>query len=533
MKKKRRDDFSRSVQEDLARQVGFVCSNPECRAATLGPASDDKASSTGVAAHICAAAIGGPRYCAEQTAEERSSQSNGRWVCHSCSRLIDNDPLAFNKELLRRWKVQAVQAAAKQHGSRVLTDKDVQEQMVSVLSALPTSMSLKALSNTHAAVELLLEQLDPRLQFKVTHGPTGSRYQIFAKETVHLQMKVVPEDLAKAQADWSAFIENGRKTVFKVKSLAFDGSKAMERVLSTCGPGMLAILPEGMKLTLRLVATKSPKKQLAIGDALLTQGTKRYELTSALFNGLMPVSIRGMLLSPSDEKPQLTMDVNYSKWQGVDLRLLSEFDSVLEFFEALSSSKDMTLEFHKDGKCVSEIVNIQKLQEYVAFHLKWLHYVEMGRRLCQHYGLSIPYSTEHVVSHAEYQHLSETLEIVEGRQNSKRAKVKPIQLTVNLTTPLHISPEGLLLRLDGNIQNEESAVCRLFDYEIEMPPLRAEVEGRGYVDVPGHYKSKDVAKFTLPMEQGSKLRVFYEDPMSDLLVRKACDESAPPVQYLD
>ena len=58
-----RDDFSISTKALLANRVGLRCSNPNCRKLTCG-ANDDlsKITNIGVAAHICAAAKGGPRY---------------------------------------------------------------------------------------------------------------------------------------------------------------------------------------------------------------------------------------------------------------------------------------------------------------------------------------------------------------------------------------------------------------------------------------------------------------------------------------
>src|ERR1700741_3114892 len=55
-----RDDFTKPVMEALARRDGFRCSNPRCRAATVGPApSEDLFTNNGVAAHITAASDGG------------------------------------------------------------------------------------------------------------------------------------------------------------------------------------------------------------------------------------------------------------------------------------------------------------------------------------------------------------------------------------------------------------------------------------------------------------------------------------------
>lgn len=61
----------------------------------------------GVAAHICAASPGGPRYDAAQTTEERRTKENGIWLCQNCGRLVDADPNSFPVEKLTKWKRDA------------------------------------------------------------------------------------------------------------------------------------------------------------------------------------------------------------------------------------------------------------------------------------------------------------------------------------------------------------------------------------------------------------------------------------------
>ena len=107
-----RDDFTKDTRDLLARRVGFLCSNPTCRRSTSGPHSDpNKATNIGVAAHICAAAPGGPRYNAEMTPAERSSVNNGIWLCQTCSTLIDRDEKKYTVEVLTEWKKNAELAA--------------------------------------------------------------------------------------------------------------------------------------------------------------------------------------------------------------------------------------------------------------------------------------------------------------------------------------------------------------------------------------------------------------------------------------
>ncbi len=103
-----RDDFSQSTKDTLARRVNFLCSNPDCPLATVGPHSDpEKAVNKGVAAHITAAAPGGKRYDASLTPEQRNSADNGIWLCQNCAKLIDSDEARFRVDLLREWKVIA------------------------------------------------------------------------------------------------------------------------------------------------------------------------------------------------------------------------------------------------------------------------------------------------------------------------------------------------------------------------------------------------------------------------------------------
>lgn len=101
----KRDEFSDKTKTLLANRVCGRCSNPNCRKPTLGANTDpNKPTNIGVAAHICAAAPGGPRYDSAMTEEKRKSSENGIWLCQSCAKLIDSDPIRYSKDLLKAWK---------------------------------------------------------------------------------------------------------------------------------------------------------------------------------------------------------------------------------------------------------------------------------------------------------------------------------------------------------------------------------------------------------------------------------------------
>lgn len=100
-----RDEFSNTTKDILAKRVGFLCSNPNCRKPTVG--SNELPSKTtliGIAAHITAASKGGPRFDASISNESRRDIENGIWLCCNCATLIDKDPEKYANELLREWK---------------------------------------------------------------------------------------------------------------------------------------------------------------------------------------------------------------------------------------------------------------------------------------------------------------------------------------------------------------------------------------------------------------------------------------------
>jgi hypothetical protein len=100
-----RDDFSKPTIAKLAARAGHLCSNPECRKPTIGPAAGHEGFIiVGVAGHITAASLGGPRFDPTLSHEQRRHQSNGIWVCEVCGKLIDSDVNHFTVELLRGWK---------------------------------------------------------------------------------------------------------------------------------------------------------------------------------------------------------------------------------------------------------------------------------------------------------------------------------------------------------------------------------------------------------------------------------------------
>jgi hypothetical protein len=107
-----RDDFSEEVKRTIANRVNNRCSKPDCSIPTSGPQLDPaKSLNIGVAAHITAASIGGPRYDGSLSPPQRKHPTNGIWLCQNHAKLVDNDEECFPERLLRRWKESAETSA--------------------------------------------------------------------------------------------------------------------------------------------------------------------------------------------------------------------------------------------------------------------------------------------------------------------------------------------------------------------------------------------------------------------------------------
>lgn len=98
-------NFSKKTVDTLAKRAAYRCSNPDCRALTVGPNDEhDKATVIGEAAHIFAARPDGPRFKAEMTDAARGEITNGIWLCRNCHRKVDQNSGQFTSDLLFAWR---------------------------------------------------------------------------------------------------------------------------------------------------------------------------------------------------------------------------------------------------------------------------------------------------------------------------------------------------------------------------------------------------------------------------------------------
>ena len=122
-----RDDFTETTKKLLAKRAGGKCSM--CQCPTWGPHDKpDKDTSIGEAAHIAAAASGGPRYDPSMSPDKRSSASNGIWLCRNCHGKLDRNADTYTTRDLKKLKLEAESRAKKELGVPCPTPQTVSDQ---------------------------------------------------------------------------------------------------------------------------------------------------------------------------------------------------------------------------------------------------------------------------------------------------------------------------------------------------------------------------------------------------------------------
>jgi hypothetical protein len=109
--KSRRDsEFSKKTIDQLRDEVGNHCSL--CDRPTSGPSREPgKRTNVGTAAHITAAARGGPRFDENLAPAQRRSRENGIWCCRDCGKLVDDDASTYTVAELQDKKRKAIDLA--------------------------------------------------------------------------------------------------------------------------------------------------------------------------------------------------------------------------------------------------------------------------------------------------------------------------------------------------------------------------------------------------------------------------------------
>lgn len=425
-----RDDFSARVVSALRTRVAHRCSNPECRAPTVGPGDGPHAvASIGKAAHIAAASPGGPRYIAEMTREQRSSIDNGIWLCSNCATKIDVSPDAYPIRLLREWKQQAERTAHEEKGRNLPCADDARNQLVSVMGGMPASFVPSAIQNTHEASELVLQAIDPRFRIETSYRNRTTTYKIEALQPVPAELHVpttLRNELQKAMQD---LFEHGRDVSLPSEGIYLKGSPLFERILPTGGlvAGTFHIQGEKKSAMLKIKATDSRTGLFQQFDDVfgsVSFGAKSLTFDGHACDGLLQISWN-VQHSPKADKSDITLSADTAIWGRKDVRYLPHFDKLLDLFKAIENGWDIEAGLEIQG--LNLLRAIQKIPEDANF-IKWmnavLRYIELIRKIARHFGVVIRFSSESEISEDDFSRAMEVVEIIEGRYQFDKSALK-------------------------------------------------------------------------------------------------------------
>lgn len=99
-----RDNFTLTVRKEIAQKAMYICANPDCLCLTGYTTTEGKARAIAEAAHINAASQNGPRATTIRDEKYLSSSENGIWLCKICHDKVDDDPVFYTEDHLKKWQ---------------------------------------------------------------------------------------------------------------------------------------------------------------------------------------------------------------------------------------------------------------------------------------------------------------------------------------------------------------------------------------------------------------------------------------------
>jgi len=368
----KRDDFPEIVKRELAKRVNYNCSL--CHAPTSGPQTgSDRSFSVGKAAHIKAAAPGGPRYDPDQSREARRGIHNGIWCCSVCADIVDRDPAAYSVEELHRLKDEAEHLARHRVG----------RTPISALPAVVTPSSIKEAVDQFCRKEAARqEQLDPRFKTSVTWGASGPIYELKAIDPVAAQIFLKTEDKQR-QALQDVFDYGGtgvfENIAFQIEgSPLFPGPEAANRLqISTQGRrvNLIAAVEEGSGLTVYLDFS---------GEA--TYGNKGLRFKGEAFAGMLIAELTADHQSPS---ASFSFHFEVQKWARTQMLRLPYFDRLKEVVTCLSRPAPVQLRLAWADKEIELGSATVDVTDYLRGFRAFLYEVEILRKLDKFFKLDL------------------------------------------------------------------------------------------------------------------------------------------------
>lgn len=440
----KRHDFTGKTKRLLKDNVANLCSKPDCRALTMASQIDGCSSSNvGVAAHICAAAPGGPRYKLEQTEAERKHYNNGVWLCTTCSRLIDVDDGSYSEELLHDWKSQAVAYARDNIGKQLLPREEIESKSLKntldYVSGKNSIFSADVPSKMVGFIDDHLNQLDSRfsVQTNVINGAT-LRNIIPLTSNASFAISMNKSDGEIFQTNLDEMRDTGKPVKLSSDSFKFTGSKLFEALGNDeIGSSELVIQPSSTKVTIELYAM-SHSSQVYLGSF---KG-KQINLKSGLkfeafaFNKLIKVSCFYDLENTQALKVICNFIINTSIWDGKSINRLPFFNKLLMAKEVLQTGGGLSIGLElAEGEEIAPMSIGEQNKEQLKFFEEFgnlIHIIDCYKKIAAKFNLPVPVYGDFELSAKDYNALNYASSLLEGEEIVLGKNINSIQCKTSL-----------------------------------------------------------------------------------------------------
>lgn len=414
-----RDDFKKSDIESLKKRVSLRCSNPACRVPTSGAKEKDGVTNIGVAAHIAAASMGGPRYDAAMSQIQRKSIDNAIWLCQNCSVLIDRDPSSYPVGLLHSWKQQAEQAANQEIGKRLPSNSDAIDTLTTAFTGHQRKLLPQAISNIHSAASNVLEQLDPRFRVKTSHSEGNTNIGIYAKEDVKLDLRILGPQATHFSDQYRKMIETGHDVEIDSSAISIEGSKLFEDVFGSAVGGTFRISSAQIEATQKMwVEEIHTGKRYQFDDikGFIKSGSHSFRFEGSACGGLFGITYEKSLLDDND-KVNMSLAIDLDLWKGADIRHLPYFSKIYELFTKILDGWRIHTELEVRGNPFMGSSGFDGSGwDYAIQTGGFLAYTHRCQVISSRLNLSIPFDPEVSFTAEEHYELASVADVIEGNQ---------------------------------------------------------------------------------------------------------------------
>jgi hypothetical protein len=429
----------------------------------------------GRAAHITAAARGGPRFDAALTRQQRRSIHNGIWLCCDHADEVDTNRHRFPAELLRDWKASAEDAAQSELGKARPSREDAIHQVIAVLGAAPGKWLPTAMANTSAAISKFLHEKDATVLIIPEFYNGQSNYRIESSSPIEIGFSASGRAREKLRDAITSVLAKGSDVVLPLASIAIKSSPAIEMLLQGAKELVIGGIPREGVLRIELQPTNGDDALSVEFCGEARHGSEQLSITASAFNGILSIQFEAPLARNS-RTVRWTLTTSFSPWIGKSVATLPHLDRVTRFLRLLSTDVEATLEVEVDGLPLTKAA-IKRPAVVGGFkqQLEAFQYIVDARDICAALKLDLPFTNFSVTS----RNADEAGHVADLFRTSREAR----QLREDEEFVLRIKPSDELL-LSG--QTEEGSLLKavtpkmslsLFGHQVDIPSFTSILTG--------------------------------------------------------